>query len=195
MFPRFTHTYARTCSTLNDYFENSNNIYLSLISLINVYNTFVFTRACTRACTYVCMYFVYCFFLLNRMAFQAYLAYIAQRTIVTYSFFSSLSFGPQQQRRTGRKVVLPSFPSTRPVMLNFGDLTRTGVFHHGHGRWYVCMYVCMFNVYVFPYRGTVGNFFKRTNFKFLTKSSIEIINSCEFANDALISFISIKITC
>ena len=59
-FPRFTHTYARTCSTLNDYFENSNNIYLSLISLINVYNTFVFyarVRAtCTRACTYVCMY-------------------------------------------------------------------------------------------------------------------------------------------
>ena len=111
-FPRFTHTYARTCSTLNDYFENSNNIYLSLISLINVYSTFVFYARVRATC---------------------------------------------------------------------------------HAR--VLMYVCMFNVYIFPYRGTVGNFFERTDFKFPTKSSIEIINSREFANDALVSFISIKITC
>ena len=60
---------------------------------------------------------------------------ISQRTIVP--FFSLLSPSGPSSSSDRAKGGVPSFPSHRPVMLNFGDLTRTGVFHHGYGRWLI----------------------------------------------------------
>ena len=78
----------------------------------------------------------YCFScVLNRMAFQSSSLILLNELQSHLLSPLSLSFGSQQQQCTGRKMVSHLSPVHRPVMLNFGDLTKTSVFHHSHRRW------------------------------------------------------------
>ena len=56
-------------------------------------------------------------------------------------FSSPLPRVPAASVVPGEKGGHPSFPSTRPVMLNFGDLTRTGVSITASAAGFVSLYI------------------------------------------------------